>query len=103
MERPPRGRILYDGACGFCVGTMRRWSPALLRRGFLLEPGGAALTDIALELCNGRRLEGSAVYFYVARRIWWLAPAAWLFSLPGLRQIADSAYRYVASHRYCLR
>lgn len=99
----PRGRLLYDGDCGFCSRAMRRWSPVLRRRGFLFEPGGPALADITLLLPSGGRLTGSSVYLYIARRVWWLAPLGWLFSLPGLRGAADAAYRLVARNRRCLR
>jgi predicted DCC family thiol-disulfide oxidoreductase YuxK len=44
--------------------------------------GGAAATNAALAL------------------VWWLRPLTWLYRLPGLRQIEDRVYRWVADNRY---
>lgn len=102
MNRAPQGRLLYDAGCGFCAGLMHRWEPLLRRQGYAPEPGGAGLRDVTLELPDGQRITGAAVYLHIAGRIWWLAPAAWLFRLPPLRAIADAAYRLIARNRYCL-
>lgn len=36
------------------------------------------------------------------RYCWWLRPFTYLYPLPGIRQLQDRAYRWVADNRYRL-
>ncbi len=58
--------------------------------------------EIQLLLADGRRLGGTDALLYLARRVWWLAPVAWVAMLPGLRSGVDAAYAWVAQNRHCL-
>ena len=47
------------------------------------------------------RLTGGAVAVNEAMKfIWWARPFAWLYPLPGVRQLEDRIYRWVANNRY---
>lgn len=38
----------------------------------------------------------------ILRYVWWLAPFTYLYFLPGIRQLQNVAYRWVANNRYRL-
>ena len=111
---PPRGWVLYDEECGFCVGWLKWWAPRLRRHGFdaaplqatwvAERPGAPAdlLADIRLLTPAGDWLRGEAVYLHVARRIWWLRPLGFLLGLPGFRGLLRAGYRAFARRRYCI-
>lgn len=109
-------QVLYDGHCRFCQRQMRK----LLR---LARPGALAPVDfqapgaldafegVTWEECmqamivvapDGRRWQGAeaAARALVTRRV--LGAWAWLYYLPGLRQLLNAAYRAVARRRYRL-
>jgi predicted DCC family thiol-disulfide oxidoreductase YuxK len=106
--------LLYDGHCRFCVARSRNLA-ALARRGTLhivdfQEPGTLApFPELSHEACmramhlitpDGRVYRGfEAAVQAVATRpvIGWFA---YLYYIPGLRQLCDWTYRFVAAHRY---
>ena len=109
------GRVGFDALCPVCFGLRNRWHPILAPRGFPFVPlQDPAITDelnlapgelpgeIQLLLADGRRLGGTDALLYLARRVWWLAPVAWIAMLPGLRSGVDAAYAWVARNRHCL-
>lgn len=57
------------------------------REAWLITPGGEALGGAAA--VNGA-LSG----------VWWARPFTWLYAVPGLRQIEDAVYRWVARNRH---
>jgi len=110
-----RGRVGFDALCPVCSGLRNRWHPILAPRGFsfvpLQDPAIADALDLApgelpgeiqLLLADGRRLGGTDALLYLARRVWWLAPVAWVAMLPGLRAGVDAAYAWVDRNRDCL-
>jgi predicted DCC family thiol-disulfide oxidoreductase YuxK len=110
---PPRGWILYDGACGFCRTWVPKWEKTLARRGYALAPlqspwvaertklsSDELLADLLLLRPDGSLAHGTEVYRDAMRRIWWAWPL-WLASvLPLGRQLFDWSYRSFADHRY---
>jgi predicted DCC family thiol-disulfide oxidoreductase YuxK len=51
---------------------------------------------------NGRLTGGAEAVNGVMKAIWWLRPLAHLYHIPGLKQLQDYAYRWVANNRYRL-
>lgn len=50
---------------------------------------------------DGTHLSGGAEAFNdVMRLVWWAKPFTYLYHLPGIRQIQDWVYRWVADNRY---
>jgi predicted DCC family thiol-disulfide oxidoreductase YuxK len=52
-----------------------------------------------LILPDGRVYGGAAAINRSLRGVWWLRPFTLLYFLPGLRQLQDAAYRWVARNR----
>jgi len=109
------GWFLYDGECGFCLKWVRRLGPILKSRGFTPEPLqtpwvaerlkmplSELLHDVRLLTQDGHLYSGADAYLYVAKKVWWAVPFAWLFSLPGFHGLLAAAYRKVAQNRYCI-
>ena len=107
------GWVLYDGACGVCTRGIKRWERTLTRSGFACAPLQAPwvqerlglspanlLDDVRLLTSKGQILAGVDVYLFLARRIWWALPLAWLARLPGCHFLLGRAYRWIARHRY---
>jgi predicted DCC family thiol-disulfide oxidoreductase YuxK len=109
------GWVFYDGRCGLCTGSVRRFGRLLRRHHFALAPLQApwvikrlALThdELLLEMRlltrDGDLLGGADALMAIARQIWWLRPVAWLARIPLARVWMRKAYRQLALRRYCL-
>jgi predicted DCC family thiol-disulfide oxidoreductase YuxK len=107
--------LLYDGHCRFCIAQgerLQRWTGGRIQLVSFREPGVLArypaLTAAACEqamqlvLPDGRIAAGAeaAARALALRRP--LAPLAALYFVPGVRQLADAAYRVVARNRFRL-
>src|SRR6187399_1794073 len=108
--------VLYDGHCRICTGGARKLA-ALARPGAIemrdfQEPGVlAAFPQLTHEECmqamqlvtpDGRVFAGAeAVVRALASRTIIGIPAR-LYYVPGLRQLADAAYAWIARNRYRL-
>lgn len=113
---PSRAVVLYDGHCRFCKAQMKNLL-VLARRG-AIEPLSfqdegvldrfAGLTHEAcmeamhLVTPEGRVFRGmeAAARAVATRPV--LGLVAWLYYLPGLRQLLDAAYRWIARRRYAI-
>lgn len=117
-EDPPVGPsehrwlVVYDGDCGFCRATVNR---ALARdregrvvarpfqaRGVLRETGisrAEAERAVFLVAPDGRRWSGAAAVARILRLLPGRAWAGRILELPGIRLLADRAYRWIAGHR----
>ena len=51
---------------------------------------------------NGRLSGGAEAVNEAMKFIWWARPFTWLYPLPGIRQLEEWAYRWVAKNRYRL-
>lgn len=106
--------VLYDGHCRICrsqVKTLLRLAaPGAVEARDFHQPGTlAAFPSLDHAACmeamhlvgrNGRVARGAEaiVRALATRRL--VAPFAYLYYLPGLRQVADLAYAWVARNRY---
>ena len=108
------GWILYDGDCSSCTASARRFDRIFRRRGFLflplqtdwvmkrldLEPG-APLEEMRVLTSNGRDIGGADAVIFLGRQIWWARPFVALARLPGMHNVLDRGYRWIAAHRGC--
>jgi len=107
---PEPDLLLVDGDCRLCRGAARALAPHLPAgtavRSFR-EPGAlvglpldAARCERAVQLVEpgGRVSEGVEALVRSLRRRWY-GPALRLGLLPGLRQVLDAAYGWVARRR----
>jgi predicted DCC family thiol-disulfide oxidoreductase YuxK len=108
--------LLYDGDCRFCTRSARTIQRRLGGERVSLvnfqEPGKidgypgvtreACIQKMHVVTATGRVFAGAEAFariFATVRLIGWLA---WLYYVPGLRQVADLGYALVAKHRYRL-
>ena len=106
--------LLYDGTCRFCLASTKRllrWArPGAVRPVPLQDeaavarlPGrpetGEAMT-LQLMYPDGRIAKGAAATFGVleTRPVWKLL--TWIYRVPGLKQLIDWEYAFIARHRY---
>ena len=104
--------LVYDGRCRLCVASverMRAWVGDRIRYESFRDPGVLARhPQLTAEQCErGAQLilpdgrvwsgAGAVVHALAVRPL--LAPLAWLYGVPGLRQLADAAYGVVARNR----
>jgi predicted DCC family thiol-disulfide oxidoreductase YuxK len=52
-----------------------------------------------LIMADGRVYGGAEAINRALWTVWWARPWVWLYYLPGLRQLEDALYRWVARHR----
>lgn len=100
----PRGILFWDDTCKFCTDGAARFRPMLNRVGIVLEPfeNGALEPEMKLRWHDGTVRGGADAAFFMARRIWYLAPLGWLEWVPGCKWIAHRLYRWIARNRKCL-
>jgi predicted DCC family thiol-disulfide oxidoreductase YuxK len=113
---PSRYVVLYDGQCKLCDAGSRRLlriaRPGAVERVDFQQPGAldpfpglthdACMKQMYLIAPDGRLYGGfEAAVQAVATRpiIGWIA---YLYYVPGIRQLCDLLYRFLASHRYRL-
>lgn len=113
---PGRHVVLYDGQCKFCEAGSRRLlkmaRPGAVERVDFQQPGAldpfpglthdACLKQMYLVAPDGRLYAGfeAAVRAVATRRV--LGWIAYLYYVPGIRQLCDLLYRWIAVHRYRL-
>ncbi|MCA9965677.1 MAG: DUF393 domain-containing protein [Anaerolineales bacterium] len=51
---------------------------------------------------NGRLFGGAEAVNRLLRHLWWLRPFTYLYYLPGIKQLQNWGYRWVADNRYRL-
>jgi predicted DCC family thiol-disulfide oxidoreductase YuxK len=108
--------VLYDGDCRFCTrsarGIQRRFGRARVALANFQEPGAleayprvtheAAMKKMHVVLADGRVFAGAEAFARVLASVPFVGWLAYLYYVPGLRQLADLAYSLVAKHRYRL-
>lgn len=112
MAPAVKDTVLYDGHCRFCLASKKRlearvgprleWlsfrEPEVLVR-FSSLSAKALEESLHLVTVEGRVYSGAeAVVQVLARRP--LFRLALVYYVPGLRQLADAAYRFVARSRF---
>ncbi len=119
MPRDPslhRATLVYDGTCRFCrsqIDFIRRsdrensftfvpaQSPDLLSRFPVLKREELA-SGLRLIDAGGTVFRGADAVHEIARRLTGWRRLAWLYRVPGLRQIFRAVYRWIAARRYRL-
>jgi hydroxyacylglutathione hydrolase len=108
-----RWRIWYDDQCEVCQAGLA-WLRRLDRLGrveaiTVLEgppPSGvdkeALLRELYLELSDGTILHGAPAVAALAGLSRWTSWIGWIARRPGLSQVAELLYQWVARHRYSL-
>lgn len=107
--------VLFDGTCRFCTRSAHSLRRAFGRRVTLQsfqEPGAldpypsithdAALKRMHVVLPDGRIYAGAEAFARIAAStpvVGWLAFA---YYIPGIRQLADFGYDFIARNRYRL-
>jgi predicted DCC family thiol-disulfide oxidoreductase YuxK len=108
--------VLFDGACPFCTRSARAIQrvfgvESVTLRDFqqpgALEPHPTVTLDalrakMHVVMPDGRVFAGAEAFARIVARVPVLGWMAWLYYVPGARQIADAAYAWVAKHRYRL-
>jgi predicted DCC family thiol-disulfide oxidoreductase YuxK len=108
-DEPPL--LIYDADCAFCRRWVARWRArtgdrvryAPLQRGGLLErlgiPRDEALRSVQLVLPTGERHQGADAVLRALSRAPGLDAVSRFGLLPGVRVVAEAAYRVIARHR----
>jgi len=112
--RHAEGWLFFDAECGFCTRIAGWLAPILARRGFavapLQDPRVGALLGLSREellremrflLSNGRNYSGADAVIAVAREIRWARPVVWFSRIPGMMNLLDVGYRWIAGRRSC--
>ncbi len=68
-----------------------------------LDALGLTLDDVNTQVWfvdgNGRLTGGAAAVNASISTVWWFKPIAFLYQLPGIRQLEDRIYRWVVKNR----
>jgi predicted DCC family thiol-disulfide oxidoreductase YuxK len=110
------GVVIYDGACAFCrkqAARIRAWdtrgrfelvarqTPGLEER-FPKLAQADFNTGMRVVLRSGEIPVGADAAYEIARGLPRTRWFAWIYRVPGLKQIARGAYGWVAANRYRL-
>lgn len=108
------GWLFFDAQCGFCTRIARWLAPILQRRGLgvapLQDPRVSALLgmpqrellrELRFLLSDGRQYGGARAIVALAQEIWWARPLLWVSHVPGMMNVLDVGYRWVAQKRSC--
>ena len=112
MTRNNQAILLFDGQCAFCTRSslrLQRWAGNRLRRVPSQAKGALELhprlssegtqARINLVTADGKLYGGAEAI----ARVVVLNPFgcfAWLYHVPGVRQLANAGYRFIARNRY---
>jgi predicted DCC family thiol-disulfide oxidoreductase YuxK len=108
--------LIFDGECGFCTRTANAVMRLNTKHRFGVlpwqTPGLLDQTGLTQQECmdaawfvdeHGHKYRGAAAINATLSALGGVfAVAAWLYRIPGLKQIEDAVYRWVADHRYRL-
>jgi predicted DCC family thiol-disulfide oxidoreductase YuxK len=113
-KRSP-GTVFYDGECGFCHASLRRFGGPFRRAGFVFTPCQEALAsgtvdlppeefanEMKLRRCDGRWFGGAEAWLEMCASVGWLRPVAWLGRWPGILHLLRWTYRRIAANRHGL-
>ena len=110
-----RGLLVYDGECGFCRRWVRRmcawfarlpvpvaWQDAdLAALGLTADQCRAAVQFVSRDMRVSGGSDAAARVLIVAGLPW--SVAGRLMLVPGIRTVAQAAYRWVAANRHRFR
>lgn len=110
------GMLIFDGECGFCTRTRdvlagldrhHRVSTMPFQSRGVAEAAGVSREELATAVywlgddgsrCSGAHAVNAALACALGTRL-----PLWIYRLPGVRQLQDAAYRWMAANRYRLR
>ncbi len=107
--------LVFDGRCGFCTRIVRaieqldrhhRLRTVAWQEPTVLERSGLSLQDVrgaAWLVVGNSRLRGAAAINAALTLTTGNGLAWWFYSLPGIRQLQDGVYAWVANHRHWLK
>lgn len=58
------------------------------------------MTQVWFVAADGYLTGGAEAVNRTMRHVWWAWPFTWLYFVPGIRQIQDFVYRWVAKNRH---
>jgi predicted DCC family thiol-disulfide oxidoreductase YuxK len=109
-----RGWICFDRDCTVCTSLARRFRRTFEKRGFglaalqdarvaalLALPPDQLLREMRVVTTTGEINGGAEAIVYLAKQVWWAWPFFAAAHIPGVSQILDVCYRWVADHRAC--
>ena len=116
VATPAAMTVLYDGSCRFCTHSahaiQRRFGRAHIALRDFQEPGvleqypsithEAAMKRMHLVRGDGRIFPGAEAFARILATVPIVGWLAWLYYVPGIRQLADLGYALVAKYRYRL-
>jgi predicted DCC family thiol-disulfide oxidoreductase YuxK len=97
------GIVLYDAGCAFCTAWARRAERILKGRRFVFQPLPMAAEEMKVVTAAGKTIGGASAVMYLARQVWWTWPLWALSRMPGMMQLLDCGYRWIAARRHCAR
>lgn len=110
---PRSGWVFYDGACGLCSGSAKRFEQMLRDRGFAVTPlqtpwvrarlylrEDEPLTEMKVLTARGEILGGPDAVVYLCQSFWWARPLHLLSHIPGMKRAIKHVYNWVAVNRY---
>ena len=102
--RDCRGTIFYDGTCRTCRQWALRLRPWMESKSIAVLPfeKGAEEAEMRVYWYDGRVFGGAEALRFLAWQFCYTAPLAITAGLPGLRQLTDAVYRFIAKRRHCL-
>ena len=96
----PRGRIIYDGECGFCRFSVRLLQIMDLWDKLEYVPGPKGMSEMRLEFSDGKSYGGFFAFRCLARMLPMLYPMLPIVYLPGSGVVGPFVYRWIARNRY---
>lgn len=60
------------------------------------------MTKVWFVAADGTLYGGAEAINHCLRLVWWLKPLTYLYAIPGIRQLEDRAYQWIADNRYKL-
>jgi len=93
--------IYFDGSCGMCTASAKRFERIVSSRGFRFEPfEGPAPDEMKLRTRDGQMLGGADALIYIAQRVWWAWPVWAISFVPGAMWMMRRVYSCIARNRY---
>lgn len=80
--------------------TIRPWQTFPKRMGEAGLTAEETKREAWLITPEGEALGGAAAVNGALKYVWWARPFTWLYAAPGVRQIEDAVYRWVARNRH---
>lgn len=115
MNQLTRPLLIFDGDCAFCTKSADIFK-RLLGEQVQIEPwqfipeqmaalgltDEDGLTQVWFAEPSGKLTGGAEAVNRGLGQLWWFRPLSWLYYLPGIKQLQNRVYRWIAANRYRL-